>query len=355
MPGRACPMPPASGRALCFSVTASQPLCLWDRATVGLHWPGRKCVLTTGTLPSCASQLLVLRGDALSLGSQTSWGRCEGPAQWQRQSLRNPLLVIWNGLDDRCIMCAFHMVQRSHRRELSGTIKNRVGLLWRDLIAKIWPYKTDNPGVMIPFTPTPFPSPSEVYSVFKSSCLRANFQSSRTGTTLHLGCQWFPSIPVPRRLSVWKVISVHAQPRTAVLCCRTGDRDSRGLKNNEWNPNPILVISWDKSSQGSVDTQKPKVWVPHPWTPHVCPGQWTDITSCARHPGRHCTAVCNQERTKHGGKTKQRLDLVRADDVLIIIHNNTAKQSWCQFWCIFYFPQINSSRILTRGLSRAVP
>lgn len=163
MPRWGCPMPPASGRALCFSVTASQPLFA--------SGTGQQLVFTDqeenvfwrqGPCPPVPPNCLFCRETPWAWAPKPAGGgRCKGPAQWQRQSLRNPLWVIWNSLDDRCIMCAFHMVQRSHRRELSGTIKIRVGLLWRDLIAKIWPYKTDNPGVIIPFTPTPFPSLSD--------------------------------------------------------------------------------------------------------------------------------------------------------------------------------------------------
>lgn len=36
-------------------------------------------------------------------------------------------------------------------------------------------------------------------------------------------------------------IPLHAQPRSAIDCCVTGDGDGRGLKNNGWTPNHILL------------------------------------------------------------------------------------------------------------------
>lgn len=94
MPRWGFPMPPASGRALCFSVTASQ--LLFASGT------GQQLVFTDqeenvfwrqGPCPPVPPNCLFLQGDALSLGSQTSWwGEVQGPSSVAEAKFEKPSL-----------------------------------------------------------------------------------------------------------------------------------------------------------------------------------------------------------------------------------------------------------------------
>lgn len=197
---------------------------------------------------------------------------------------------------------------------------------------------------MIPLTPTPFPSLSvppqnwKSYSFFKNSGCRKIFNHPELAQPHTLGVSDCQHSSLQTTVGV-RVISLHAQPRTAIHCCVTGDRDSRSLQKNEWNPNHILVSNFmEQILTWICGHSKAKGMSATPLISWLRPGQWIDITSHARHPGRYRATVCNQERTKCCGENKIEIrDLVRADDVLIIIHNNIAKQSWRRYLVYLLF------------------